>query len=98
MVVAALVKRDVQQRSTHERLVEFHVAVCNEPGADGVTGERGDKDRSDAERSSPEAVPRSQQPPDYQADRNPVQDHRGRDACLFGRERRSLQKRVQRQA
>ena len=58
MVVAAMVKHDVQQRSANERLVEFHAAgvVCEEMGADSVTGDRSDKDRSNADRSFPEAA------------------------------------------
>ncbi len=99
--VAALMEDGVQKRSANESLVEFRsaaLAVSKEPGAEQVTGDRGGNDRSDAERSSHETVSGAQQPPDHQSDRYPMQNHRNPRACDFRRERRSLQKRVQRQA
>ncbi len=99
--LAALVEYSVQKRSSNESLVEFRAAarvVPEEPRADQVTGEGSDNDRSDAKRSSPEAVPGLQQPPDHRSDRYPTQNRRNPNPCHFRRECHSLQKRVQRRA
>ena len=75
VVVSALVEDDVQQGAGHEGLVhvERPVFVGENLGAGGEADHRRHEDRAHAGRGRDGTVPRLQQPPDEESNRDPVQ-------------------------
>ena len=99
VVVAALVKHGVEQRSADKGLVDPDAAPIGEdPATDGESNDCSGKNGPDADRRAPEAVAGPQDPPDHQADRDSVEDHGVRDGCVLGHQRHTLQKSVYHEA
>ena len=103
MIVTALVKDHVHEGAAHERLVVLDagsVLAAIRAGGEQVPGQGREHDRRDARNADPHAMPRPDEPPNDQADRDAVQDHgqpERQTNRAFGPKGGSFQKRVQSQ-
>lgn len=104
VIVSALVEDDVNERATHEGLIEVDAAaVCRSQNltADAVSGEGREDDRAHPGRRPPGTESRADQPPDDETHRDAVQDDGEREGSrhLIGcvRERSTFQERVERE-
>ena len=90
---------DVEQGTRHEGLVEFKRSVLfgQQLGARRQADHRRHQNGAHAGRRDDDAVPGLEQPPDQQADGDPVQDDREgeRGACGSGHQGAAFQERVE---
>ncbi len=74
VIMSALVKDHVHQRTAYERLVEIYRTawLCEEDRTGGISANGGKEEHAQTRHSSPKTIPGLKQPPNREPFQNPV--------------------------